>query len=65
LRLIERAPLPDVGELPVTWQIPRDLASLQSLLIEMIRRELGDRSQSDPARAVERLAQIFGAVQGR
>jgi diguanylate cyclase (GGDEF)-like protein len=113
LRLIERTPLPDVGELPVSWivaeapsliadivealaqppaegertlaeserarvakltqlregpeaaeQIPRDLAALQSLLVECLRRELPARNPAEFARAVERLAEIFGSIQG-
>ena len=113
LRLIERTPLPEVGELPVSWivkeappliadildamgdptgavegelepaereraarlrslregpgaaeQIPRDLAALQALLIESLRREIPERHHGDFALAVERLAQVFGTIQG-
>jgi diguanylate cyclase (GGDEF)-like protein len=113
LRLIERTPLPELGELPVSWilseappligdivdalaappgadekqladaeraraaelchlregphaaeQISRDLAVLQSLLVECLRRELPTRNPAEFARAVERLAEIFGAIQG-
>jgi diguanylate cyclase (GGDEF)-like protein len=113
LRLIERTPLPEVGDLPVSWitseapaliadiiaaltdpsvaterelepaerqraamlrslregpgaseQIPRDLAVLQALLVETIRREIPERSPGDFARAVERLAEVFGTIQG-
>jgi diguanylate cyclase (GGDEF)-like protein len=113
LRMIERTPLPDVGELPVSWiaseappliadivaaltdpesaserelepaereraerllqlrggpgaaeQIPRDLAALQELLIESIRREIPERRPGDFARAVGRLAEVFGSIQG-
>lgn len=113
LRMIERTPLPEVGELPIAWiaaeappligdivaalidpaaaperelepaerrraerlrrlregadaaeQIPRDLAALQMLLIESIRREIPERSPGDFARAVGRLAEVFGSIQG-
>ncbi len=112
LRLIERTPLPRVGELPLSWiiaeappliaeivaaldeptpaadqptdperrraaklsrlregpdaaaQIPRDLAALQSLLVESLRREFPERDPGDFARAVERLAEVFGSLQG-
>lgn len=113
LRMIERTPLADVGELPMEWiaeqappliadifaalsdplaapdrqlepaereraaklaalrdgpgaaeQIPRDLAALQSLLVETIRREIPERRPGDFARAVERLAEVFGSIQG-
>ena len=113
LRMIERTPLPDVGNLPLVWiadeaplliddilgaldrpdpaqasemapadgdrtarlstlregadaaeQIPRDLALLQSLLVESLRREHPDRSAGQFAAAVERLAQVFGGIQG-
>jgi diguanylate cyclase (GGDEF)-like protein len=45
-------------------QIPRDLAVLQGLLIESLRRELPDRSAGEFACAVERLAEVFGGIQG-
>lgn len=113
LRLIERTPLPEVGDLPVSLiaaeappliadivaalaepstaaerelepderrraamlgnlregpdaseQIPRDLAVLQTLLVESIRREIPERNPGDFARAVERLAEVFGTIQG-
>lgn len=113
LRMIERTPLPEVGELPFSWiaseapplistilsaladpddesareltdanrasarllaglregpeaaeQIPRDLATLQGLLIEAIRGELPERRPGDVARAAERLADVFGSIQG-
>lgn len=113
LRMIERTPLPEVGDLPVSWivaeappliadivaaltdpaaaldrelepaereraaqlarlrdgpgapeQIPRDLAALQALLIETIRREIPERRPGDFAQAVERLAEVFGSIQG-
>jgi diguanylate cyclase (GGDEF)-like protein len=46
-----------------TGRIPRDLASLQALLIEALRREIPERERGDFSRAVERLAEIFGAIQ--
>jgi diguanylate cyclase (GGDEF)-like protein len=113
LRMIERTPLGDVGEIPMDWiaeqappliadilaaladplaapdrplepeereraaklaalrdgpgaaeQIPRDLAALQALLVETIRREIPERRPGDFARAVERLAEVFGSIQG-
>ena len=113
LRMIERTPLPEVGDLPVSWfvsqappliadivgaladpataaerelepaerrraamlarlregvgapeQIPRDLATLQVLLVETIRREIPERRPGDFSRAVERLAEVFGSIQG-
>jgi diguanylate cyclase (GGDEF)-like protein len=45
-------------------EIPRDLGSLQSLLIESLRRDVPERDQGDFARSVERLAEIFGSIQG-
>ena len=111
--MIERTPLPEVGDLPVSWivaeappliadiiaaltdpaaaldrelepaereraaqlarlrdgpgapeQIPRDLAALQALLVETIRREIPERRPGDFAQAVERLAEVFGSIQG-
>ena len=111
--MIERTPLPQVGDLPVSWiatetppliadilaaladpaaapdrelepaereraaklarlrdgpaapeQIPRDLAALQALLVETIRREIPERRAGDFALAVERLAEVFGSIQG-
>jgi diguanylate cyclase (GGDEF)-like protein len=44
-------------------RLPRDLAALQALLIEALRREIPDRESGEFARAVERLAEIFGALQ--
>lgn len=113
LRLVERTPLPEVGELPLSRiaaeapgliadiaealadpasavdheleadrrsraamlaklregpgaaeQIPRDLAVLQTLLVESLRREIPERRAGDFARAVERLAEVFGSIQG-
>jgi diguanylate cyclase (GGDEF)-like protein len=44
-------------------QIPRDIASLQALLIEALRREVPEHEDGDFPRAVERLAEIFGTIQ--
>jgi diguanylate cyclase (GGDEF)-like protein len=112
-RLIQQTPLPEVGDLPLSWiisdgppliaeivaalaepgtaadrelssaqgdraamlarlregpgapeQIPRDLAALQALLVESVRRDVPERAPGDFARAVERLAEIFGTIQG-
>ena len=113
VRIVERTPLLDVGELPLQWlvaeapgmiadilgtladpgtpadreleegerelsqqlaslrqgddapeQIPRDLAALQEVLIESLRRETPERRPADFANAVTRLAEAFGAIQG-
>jgi diguanylate cyclase (GGDEF)-like protein len=113
MRLIERTPLRDVGELSVKWiakdappliddvlaalseadqvsnenldgdereraaklarlregptapeLIPRDLATLQVLLIEALRRDVPEGKEGDFAAAVERLIEYFGSVQG-
>ena len=53
LRKGERAPT----------EIPRDLAALQSLLIESLRRDIPERRSGDFAQSVERLAEIFGSIQ--
>ena len=53
LRRGERAPA----------QIPRDLAALQTLLIEALRRDVPEQDPGDFARSVERLAEIFGSIQ--
>jgi diguanylate cyclase (GGDEF)-like protein len=45
-------------------QIPRDLAALQEVLIESLRREVPERRSGDFANAVTRLAEAFGAIQG-
>jgi diguanylate cyclase (GGDEF)-like protein len=45
-------------------EIPRDLAALQALLIETLRREIPERNRGDFARSVESLAEIFGSIQG-
>jgi diguanylate cyclase (GGDEF)-like protein len=45
-------------------QIPRDLAALQALLVETISREIPERRPGDFARAVARLAEVFGSIQG-
>ena len=44
-------------------EIPRDLAALQALLIETLRREIPERNRGDFARSVENLAEIFGSIQ--
>lgn len=108
-RLIDRTPLPEVGDLPISWlsseapplinaildavtspkpaelaapvreraarlarlragpgapsQLPHDLAALQGLLVETLRRELPEREPGEFARAVKRLAQVFGSIQ--
>ena len=46
-------------------EIPRDLAALQSLLIESLRRDIPERRSGDFARSVERLAEIFADNLGR
>lgn len=43
--------------------IPRDLAALQVLLIETLRREIPEREPGEFARSVSRLAEIFGQLQ--
>lgn len=45
-------------------RIPRDLAALQTLLIESIRRDVPERRSGDFAAAVSRLAEVFGTIQG-
>ena len=113
LRMIERTPLREVGELSVPWvvdeappliasilsalsdpeaapgaelepeqlrraetlaalragpsapsQIPRDLAALQHLVIEAVRREVPEKEPGAFARAVGRLIDLFGSIQG-
>jgi diguanylate cyclase (GGDEF)-like protein len=111
LRLIERTPLAELGELPLTWivseapaliadilgrlgiddlqaepgvaearlaeslsrlrpgpgaaeEIPKDLAMLQSLLVEAINTGVPRRRAGDFPRAAERLAEVFGEIQG-
>ena len=44
-------------------QIPHDLATLQALLVEALRREIPERRRGDFAQAVERLAEVFGSIQ--
>lgn len=46
-------------------QIPRDLAALQSLLIEALRYEVPERRLGSFAGSVERLAHIFGDIQAQ
>jgi diguanylate cyclase (GGDEF)-like protein len=43
--------------------IPRDLAALQALIIEALRRDVPERQLGSFASAVERLAEIFGGIQ--
>jgi len=45
--------------------IPRDLAALQTLLIEALRREVPERQIGAFAGSVERLAEIFGDIQAQ
>jgi diguanylate cyclase (GGDEF)-like protein len=45
-------------------EIPRDLAALQAILVEALRRDIPEREAGDFARSVGRLAEIFGAIQG-
>lgn len=44
-------------------RLPRDLAALQALLIEALRREIPERESGEFARTVERLAEVFGSLQ--
>lgn len=44
-------------------RLPRELAALQSLLIQALGREIPERDRGEFARAVGRLAEVFGAVQ--
>ena len=44
-------------------EIPRDLAALQSLLVEALRREVPERRLGAFAGSVGRLAEIFGDIQ--
>ena len=44
-------------------RLPRELAALQALLIEALGREIPERDRGEFARAVGRLAEVFGAVQ--
>lgn len=44
--------------------IPRDLAALQTLLIESLRRDVPEAEPGDFAAAVSRLAETFGTIQG-
>jgi len=111
LRLIERTPLTELGELPVAWmvneapgliaqilgrlgvddpgaetaaaaerlarsitelrsgpgaaeEIPRDLAMLHSLLVEELAGGTSRRGRGEFPRAAERLANVFGEIQG-
>jgi diguanylate cyclase (GGDEF)-like protein len=110
LRLIERTPLAELGELPVAWivaeaptliaeilaklehddgapgsaeealvhsltrlragpaaaeEIPRDLALLQSLLIESLHGGITRARYAGIGHTAERLAEVFGGIQGR
>ncbi|MEJ7875113.1 MAG: diguanylate cyclase [Solirubrobacterales bacterium] len=62
---IERAGSLGAGRDPaaVIRRLPRELSALQSLLVEAIDRELLERDRREFARAVGRLAEVFGAVQ--
>jgi diguanylate cyclase (GGDEF)-like protein len=44
--------------------IPRDLATLQTLLIESLRRDVPEQQEGGFAAAVSRLAETFGTIQG-
>ncbi len=46
-------------------EIPRDLAALQALLVEALRREIPERRMGAFAGSVARLAEIFGDVQAQ
>jgi diguanylate cyclase (GGDEF)-like protein len=46
-------------------EIPRDLAALQALLIEALRREIPERQVGAFAGSVGRLAEIFGDIQAQ
>lgn len=58
----------ELGELrpgEAALQIPRDLAALQALMIEALRREVPERQLGAFAGSVERLAGIFGDIQAQ
>jgi diguanylate cyclase (GGDEF)-like protein len=59
VELAQLRPGPDAAE-----ELPRDLAALQALLVETLRREIPERRPGDFAQAVERLAEAFGSIQG-
>jgi diguanylate cyclase (GGDEF)-like protein len=44
-------------------QVPQDVASLQAVLIEALRRQAPEREAGGFGEAVERLAEIFGTIQ--
>lgn len=44
-------------------ELPRDIAALQALLIDALRREIPERETGNFAQAVERLASLFGEIQ--
>jgi diguanylate cyclase (GGDEF)-like protein len=50
---------PDAAE-----EIPRDLALLHALLVESLRGGVSRRGDADFSRAAERLAEMFGGLQG-
>ena len=56
--LARRQDRPDGAE-----RIPRDLASLQTLLVDAIRRQTPERRLGDFAQSVVRLAEVFGSIQ--
>ncbi len=43
--------------------LTRELAALQSLIVEALGREVSERDRGEFARTVSRLAEVFGAVQ--
>ena len=45
-------------------EVPRDLAVLQSVLLASLEREGSARHPADFARSAQRLAEIFGSIQG-
>ena len=45
-------------------EVPRDLAALHAILIGSLRRNIPERDGGEFARSVERLAEIFGSIQG-
>jgi diguanylate cyclase (GGDEF)-like protein len=51
------------GEESARARIPRDLAALQAVLLEVLRREIPDSQPEAFADAAQRLAEIFAAIQ--
>jgi diguanylate cyclase (GGDEF)-like protein len=45
-------------------RIPEDLGALQSLFVELLRRDVPERTIGDFSRSVQRLAEVFGSVHG-